>query len=329
LLRHNLISDNGERGVGIVSFAGEISGNNFSGNGLYAIGLDGPDNVAAPSNWWGGADLAKEIFDRHDASELGAVDLGSPLQNPILFTWPVAMVPLDLQWGGALRVAGKVEVPGKSTITIKPGTLIKFEKESGLEIFGAIQAVGSAADRIMFTSVAGQGAKDWGELHLERALDSRFENCDFENATWAIHCHYTNLSVKRCRFRNNDGGLRFTSGPVQIASSIFQKNGIGIRSYQGFGEIADNVIANNEIGIFVRENGSGVTVKHNNLYGNTRYNIRLGDFNNEDVNARLNWWNGADVVSTVFDRHNESYIGRVLFDPVLDQPIEPELEEWQ
>lgn len=329
LLRGNLISDNGERGIGVVSFSGQITGNNFSGNGQYAIGLDGPDDIDVVGNWWGGADLEREIFDRHDDPALGVADVGSPLTTPNLFTWPVATVPVDLSWSGAVRIAGRVEVPAKKTLTVKAGAVVKFEQGSGMDIFGSIRAVGSAAERIVFTSTAGKGPKDWEELYMDRAMDSLFVNCDFENATWAIHCHLSNLTIKKCRFRNNDGGFRFRGGPVEISGSIFRKNRIAIRAFQGQGEVVDNVISQNEIGIFIREKGAGLIINRNNLSDNERYSMRLGDFNAEDVNAKLNWWGTADVVSTVWDKHNESYIGLVLFDPVLEKPIQAELEEWQ
>jgi hypothetical protein len=328
VLSNNLIADNGERGIGITSFSGTITANNFSGNGLYAIGLDGPDNIDASGNWWGGADLQEKIFDRNDDPTLGLVDFSDQKANASLFSWPVPVVPVDLSWQGMVRVAGTVEVPEKVNLTVLPGSVVKFDGGAGLNVFGTIKALGGDSNRILFTSVAGKGAMDWNEISLDRALDSKFINCDFENATWAVHSHFSNLEINRCRFRNNDGGLRFRSGPMQIKSSIFTENRIGMRSFRGFGEVRDNVISRNEIGVFIREKGAGLTVNNNNLHTNERYNMRLGDFNDEDVNATNNWWGGVDVVETVFDGNRESYIGMVLFEPVLDAPIVPELEEW-
>ena len=50
--------------------------------------------------------------------------------------------------------------------------------------------------------------------------------------------------------------------------------------------------------------------------------MRLGDFNSEDVDARNNWWGPeGPVLDKFFDGNVEAYIGKVIFDPVLDKPV--------
>ena len=73
IIRGNQISDNGERGIGVQSFDGEITGNNFIKNRLYAIDLEGSQDVAATGNWWGGDDPAKVIFDKRADPSRGNV----------------------------------------------------------------------------------------------------------------------------------------------------------------------------------------------------------------------------------------------------------------
>ena len=63
IIQGNLISLNGERGIGVQSFSGRIEGNNITGNGLYGIGLDGKSDVSAINNWWADSALDAEIFD--------------------------------------------------------------------------------------------------------------------------------------------------------------------------------------------------------------------------------------------------------------------------
>jgi hypothetical protein len=57
------------------------------------------------------------------------------------------------------------------------------------------------------------------------------------------------------------------------------------------------------------------------LYNNERYNLRLGDFNPEDVDGRQNWWGTTDPLSTIFDGNMEEGIGIVHYDPVLSQKV--------
>jgi hypothetical protein len=115
--------------------------------------------------------------------------------------------------------------------------------------------------------------------------------------------------------------MRFRSGPVEVKHSLFDNNSIGIRAYIGNAIIRENVFTGNETGIFVREKGGGLTITRNNIFDNSSYNIRIGDFNDEDVAARDNWWGGVDPATTFFDGRNEPGIGNVLYEPFRSEPV--------
>lgn len=321
----NLIADNGERGLGIQSFVGPISANTILANGLYAIGLDGPGEVEASGNWWGDADLGTAIFDRGDDPTLGVVRYEPKAQAAPLFTWPVAQVPVDLDWRGLLSVPGTVTVPQGAALRVQPGTVVRFAKGAGLAVFGRLEANGEPGRRITFTALEDKGAGSWGEIIMDRAMGSAFVDCDFSLATWALHSHYVDLKVRRCRFANNEGGLRLNSGPVEVSQSLFIGNRIGLRSFRGQATVHDNEFAANEIAIYIREKGSGMRVTGNNIVDSAMYAMRLGDFNDEDVEATGNWWGGKPVLEQVFDGHREEYIGKVRYEPELTAPIDLEL----
>lgn len=316
----NLISDNGERGIGVQSFDGEITGNNFVKNRLYAIDLDGSNNVAAPGNWWGGDDPAKVIFDKHADSSRGTVLYDAPAALPFRFVWPLPMVRTDVVWRGIIAVPLPVTVLNGVELTVAPFTTVEFSEGAGMLVKGRLIARGEKAGKIRFTSDRKKGAGDWDEIQLEYATGSVISDCFFEYATWGLHSHFTNLVVYDSHFTNNFGGMRFRSGPAEIRNSTFENNTIGIRAYIGNAVIRGNTIRKNETGIFVREKGGGLIITGNNIYDNSNYGIRVGDFNNEDVNAKGNWWGGTDPVSAIFDDNNEPGIGKVLIMPVLAGP---------
>jgi hypothetical protein len=112
---------------------------------------------------------------------------------------------------------------------------------------------------------------------------------------------------------------------MRLTNSLFTGNRIGLRSFFGKMEVLENEFTGNEIAIFVREGGAGVAIHRNNLHGNERYNLRLGDFDKEDVDARENWWGQGDPLATIFDGRIESYIGKVVYEPYLDRPLALEL----
>ncbi|MFZ2198868.1 MAG: right-handed parallel beta-helix repeat-containing protein [Thermodesulfovibrionales bacterium] len=321
VIRGNHIAENGQRGIGIISFNGTISDNNISANGLYAIDLEGSMDVSAPMNWWGTAPLSEALYDKNDEPERGRVDHRMQRQGPILFPWPLKTIITDTTWEGNISIQDKVHVLAGATLELKPDTRILFSPGTGLRINGRIRALGRKDARIIFTSSEKKEVSGWDEILLEYAMDSVFSNCDFEYATWGIHSHFTNLIVKACRFRNNYGGLRFRSGPVEIVQSVFEENHIGIRAYRGNALIKRNSIARNDIGIFVREKGGGLNIRENNLFSNTGYNIRVGDFNYENVDAANNFWGDSPPLDSIFDEKTEPGIGMVIYEPYALKPF--------
>jgi parallel beta helix pectate lyase-like protein len=320
-VRGNLIAANAERGIGIVSFAGVITGNNIAANGLYAIELEGRDDVDARDNWWGGSDPAKVICDRRMDPARGNVLIGTVPERPFRFAWSQDEIVADISLPGEVVITGHPIVLPGATLTIPPGTTIRFADGAGLIVHGRLTAVGTTQKPITLTSLTRQSRGAWDELILEQATDSVISHTVVEYATWGIHGHFTNLQLDHVLVRNNSGGMRFRSGPVRVRQSVFTDNGIGIRSYLGNALFEENVIGRNEIGIFVRERGGGLTIRNNNLAGNTEYNIRVGDFNNEDIHAEGNWWGPGDPLETIFDGRREEGIGRVLLEPVLTAPL--------
>jgi hypothetical protein len=322
-ISNNLINANGERGIGIISFDGVINNNNIVDNGLYAVGLEGDKDIDAGNNWWGESDLDKEIYDVNDEPGLGRVNYEERKTAPIPFVWPLANINSDTIWAGGIRVDDLVTINKGATLTVRPGVITEFStEESGLLVYGTLKAVGTAAKRIVFTSTDKAGPSDWLGIQLERATGSVTANCDFSYADYGLHIHFVPMEISGCRFVNNDLGIRFRSGPIKLKNSLFSQNRIGIRAFLGNMEIVENEISNNEIGIFIREGGKGVKIYRNNFTNNERYNLRLGDFNKDDVDARHNWWGIENPLEMIFDGHQESYIGIARFEPFLHTPLE-------
>ena len=321
VVRGNLITANAERGIGVISFGGTISGNNISGNRLYAIDLEGAEDIDASGNWWGGDDPAAVVFDKRRDPNRGRVLAGKPSAQPFSVTWPLQRLDGDITLDGELLLTGHPLVKPGSSLTIAPGTIVRFAPGSGLIIRGKLTVAGTAEKPIRFTSQTKQQREAWDEIILEQAVDSTVSHAIIEYATWGIHGHFTNLLLDHIVARNNGGGMRFRSGPVTIRQSVFRNNGIGIRAYMGNAVIEENIISGNEIGLFVRERGGGLLVRNNNFSANSDYNIRSGDFNTEDIKADNNWWGTMEPLTTIFDGRQEEGIGKVLLEPFLAAPV--------
>ena len=322
LVSRNLIADNGERGIGVQAFAGVIRENNLAANGRYAIDLNGAQDVSAPSNWWGNDDREAVILDRHDDPARGRCSTDAPLPEPVRFVWPLPVMTTDARWRGIISIPAPLEVVQTATLEITPGTTVEFDRGTGIAVKGKLLAKGTSRSKILFTAADHKEPGDWDEIQLEYAAGSVVDHCVFEYATWGLHSHFTELTVSNSTFRSNQGGMRFRSGPVRFNGNLFEKNGIGIRSYIGKAVISGNTIRGNEVGIFVRERGGGLSIAGNNIHDNSSYNIRIGDFNTEDVDARGNWWGSGDPLAGIFDARSEPGIGTVCIDPMLTGPAD-------
>jgi parallel beta-helix repeat protein len=324
LIRGNLITDNRERGIGVQSFHGAITENNILRNGLYNLGIDGAADVSARSNWWGGGDVRKTLYDKENDPAKGRIDYLPKREGPVLFAWPLRSIRSDTSWQGDIAIKETVTVDPGAHLVILPGTRVLFAKGTGLVVRGRISARGEAEKVIAFASLAGTDAGEWDEILIDHAPGSVFAHAAFEYATWALHSHFTDLKVEGCSFRNNSGGLRFTSGPIEIRHSRFTENDIAIRAFRGKALIRENSITRNRVGIFVREKGGGLTIKKNNLFANTEYNVRMGDFNDEDVDARENWWGDLAPGTKIYDARSEPGIGTVRYEPFAKKPFPTE-----
>lgn len=232
-----------------------------------------------------------------------------------------AEVTADQRWQGDVLVSGTVKVAAGATLTIAPGTTIRFVDEAMLEVMGKIVAIGTPDSPITFTSAGRKEPSAWKEVSLESANGSEFAHCVFEYATWGIHTHFTHFLVKESRFTKNMGGIRYMSGFAEIRRNVFEDNTIGIRWRAGRGQIEENVITRNEFGLFVKEKGGNPAITRNDIFGNTGYNFRIGDFVDEDADARGNWWGPGNPADTIYDGRKETGLGKVNFEPFLNGPV--------
>ena len=73
-----------------------------------------------------------------------------------------------------------------------------------------------------------------------------------------------------------------------------------------------------------RQDAEGATINFNNIYANTEYNIKLGDWQSKDVDAGRNWWGTKEVSyirRKIYDKAREDYIGKVNIEPVLPERV--------
>ncbi|MBI3952689.1 MAG: lamin tail domain-containing protein [Candidatus Doudnabacteria bacterium] len=127
-------------------------------------------------------------------------------------------------------------VRASDTLTINPGTIIKFS--SGMTVNGKLIAVGTAGNRIVFTSSTDPGVPvpgQWGNVNLtaSSSVETQIAYADFKNGTGlsgttgALYVAVNGLSFDYLNFDGNGLGLFVNSSNISISQSMFNNNPSG------------------------------------------------------------------------------------------------------
>jgi parallel beta-helix repeat protein len=208
----------------------------------------------------------------------------------------------DTTWQGTVHVNGDIYVPPGVTLTVLPGTTVKFKRideksdqnmfdidspyypEAELIVRGKIIAKGTEKDKIVFTSMEIDARpKDWGAINLLGSDGNIFEHCKILFAYNGIHGHGSSAEIRHNEFAKNGVGISFKMeeetkdapwfGKVSnmvITDNRFYKNkgGIGFRNSKG--EISHNLIEDNKFfGIFPKEKAEAL-ISYNEVTGNKK-----------------------------------------------------------
>lgn len=242
--------------------------------------------------------------------------------------------PGERVWEGEITVSRGEEVKEGERLVIRPGTRVIFPfydddsdgwGDSGILVRGTIVARGTEREPILFEPERRDDKPGlWGSIRIESGGMATFSHCRFRGAQWALHVHFTPLTVEASRFAGNVGGVKFRGGPIRIYSNDFTGNGTAVRYWESDPEIISNIFRENGTALFCREGSKRSLLRGNNFLGSVDYHIKLGELQEEDVDARYNYWGtgrAAQIEEKLYDRGDVAYLGRVLYDPPEERPF--------
>ncbi|MBU0674658.1 MAG: right-handed parallel beta-helix repeat-containing protein [Proteobacteria bacterium] len=215
---------------------------------------------------------------------------------------PMSTLAHDTTWSGQVLVNGDVYIPPGITLTIEPGTTIRFKRieetsdqnmfgidspyypQVELIIRGRLLARGTPKKPIVFTSAEiDPRAADWGALNFLGTEDNIVEYAKILCAYNGIHAHGSSVRVAHSEFVKNGVGVSFKAeeetpgvpwfgkrSNLVITENLFSKNkgGIGFRNSDA--EITHNEIRDNTFfGIWPKENNK-VSVRFNEITNNKK-----------------------------------------------------------
>jgi len=203
----------------------------------------------------------------------------------------------DTVWDGHIRITGDVYVAEGATLTIMPGTVIRFdtiepllEEDGGrnwkglsspyfptaeIMVRGRLVASGTPDEPITFTSADKQPKPgSWGAISLLGSEPSIVEYCRIYYAYDGVHNHSSSAVVINNVFSNNGTAMAFNKETYDrpcrmfIEHNLIKDNLSGISARNSTVNIAFNDIRDNEFfGIWVK-NGNDARIAYNNIVGN-------------------------------------------------------------
>jgi parallel beta-helix repeat protein len=207
-------------------------------------------------------------------------------QKPQVTEFAKQTIEQDTTWNGVIIISGDIYIPPEVTLTIAPGTTVKFKKideksdqnlfhtdspyypEAELIIRGRLIARGTPEKQIVFTSAEMRpNPADWGAINFLGSEGNVVEYAKIYCAYNGIHAHGSSVRVANCEFARNGVGISFKKeeevpdapwfgkpSDLQIINSVFSKNKGGIGCRNSTAEILHNEIRENKFfGIWPKE----------------------------------------------------------------------------
>jgi hypothetical protein len=194
-------------------------------------------------------------------------------------------------WQGEVLITDYVSVEAGVTLTIRPGTHVKFqhyrgyrepERRLSMEVKGSILAVGTAAQPIYFTSDADDPQNgDWSMLRLMSSDGpTRFDFCIFEFAQQGLNVWQGSPEITHSVFRwNNWEGVYFESysQPTFEYCQIYENGYNGLAAEQSNTVIMDycDIWRNGTSGVHI-DNSTG-EVRRSRIHDNQAHGLSVDD----------------------------------------------------
>ena len=218
---------------------------------------------------------------------------------------------------GPILIDGTLTIPSGVTLTIEPGSILKFKNSAGLNVQGTLLAQGTAENRIVFTSAMddnhggdtnGDGPAtvpspgDWQGVMVNGG-DATIRMSSIFAATSGISAMSgASASLDGCLLQGNEIGIfrgwHFVD--IFVQRTVIAQNNNGVRTH-GLGRetfIGSTIADNAEAGIWYDGGGNGVTLSMDStIVSHNRLGIRSSE-NDTDATIRNSAFfnNEADII---------------------------------
>lgn len=242
----------------------------------------------------------------------------------------------ELVWQGEVVVGGDVTVAAGSTLTILPGTIVRFLPPGGfaggesehphfpgseLNVAGRLIAIGTSETPIVFAAGDDQAPPgSWGAVNFAEKSQGTLRYCVFRQADSAVHSREATVEIAESLFEKSLVGIRFHTSDMKIEHNLLRDNDVGIRFHFGAPTVRGNRFEANRVNLFITSHPRDYLFENNRFGLPGEYQAALGEEVPEEVNLSGNYWENPafDAASgSFFDGRRIPYLGRVQVEPSL------------
>lgn len=191
----------------------------------------------------------------------------------------------DTTWEGEIVVDGVLTVAPGVTLSISPGTLVRFTfrdtNDDGVgenEIFiqGILKAIGSVEAPIRFTAADELRPGAWGAINMMMSEEENVLAYSIvEYGYRGYHAHFASAVIRNSVFRHNLRGLQFQESTVSLKNSRIVDNRNGIQFRNSKVSLNDVDISGSYWGM--RGVYNELTMKNSRIEGNLINGVNLRD----------------------------------------------------
>lgn len=210
----------------------------------------------------------------------------------------------DTTWRGEVLVEGAVTVAPQATLTIEPGTVVRFRRtvagaDAGplLLVEGRLVARGTADAPVRFTSVYPDPvAGEWGGIvFLGSEKKNSLEHCLIEGAVAGVDAAFSTVSLIGTDVASCGYGGRFRDCLLTISNGSVSGSGCGLELNDSEATLRDMQLQGNGRGIVARE--SSLRLEHMTITANRETGIAADGARLTLVESTVDR-NGAGLVLT-------------------------------
>ncbi len=348
--RNNVIRQN-VYGIGSHDALPIVEGNTIMDNqswGLYwetGVNAPVPTGNTITGNRYSAILPAASIPHQADGNVLGPNEINGLWVRGMTRSTDLRLQVLDAGQPSEVRtyqIYGRFTVGASAALALDPGVILKFVDDAELQIDGALAAVGSAEQHIVFTSY--RDDEFGGDFNHDGTASIPYNGIwrgiYFTSSARDAEC-VMDYTVIRFGGRNGSGNIYSYRCDFSISNSVISNSSVhGVRSYQASLTLTNcDLFANDNDGLRVESTGTatvsscrlyanlsdgidvyhsaGAAITNSQMFGNLGNGVRNNS--SATVTAAGNWWGSPDGPSGSGPGTGDGVSAGVVFDDFLTE----------